>query len=357
MEQAVVCEHADEQPKPVDIVWASSKPKKKRQDIVKIIERVISLILGPAVAITALMFSLNPTLNRRNMNYEQRALAGDIAAQMFLADYSYMIGDFASSILYYTMVAKQPKIETDSDRTNLLMAYNNLGHLYLTKINNKDSRSIALFYLDKGMRVLMQFIDLPSCGETLIKSYLIATLSSGDIDDEIIKEYLEQNEQSRLVDKSYEALYNNDPKFKMLYDYNVISSGKHYFFLCSGFWFDDVIYCADENDEEISGSAKTKWERDLLSELGSLLGIDFKLYLSDYYGIHEDYLDSWFYAPRDMLGVEEGDILVEEYLIELEAQLEAQHYFNGIGKHYAVYKKLAKSNAYRYTSYINSVDL
>jgi len=252
----VTCEHAEEQPKPVEVVWVSSKPKKKRPDIAKIVERVISLLLGPAVAIAALLVSLNS----RNMDYEYKALAGNIEAQMFLADYHYQIGDFEKSVFYYSMVVDRPKLKTKQEKEYYYGALGNLGYLYYTKIEGKDSRETARNYLVQGMQELVRN-KVSMHSHSLVRNYLLLEASFLGYHDAIILDMFPSLEQpdSTSDDVLYwgpfgdeaasKELYDKNPAFKLLIDYNLVQNREEYIMLRAGYWPVDFFY----TEEKIEG--------------------------------------------------------------------------------------------------------
>jgi len=66
----------------------------------------------------------------RNQNFEQQALAGCPDAQMHLAHFNYVTGNYSASIFYLYMVTNN----ANANDTYRAIAYNNLGHMYINQL-------------------------------------------------------------------------------------------------------------------------------------------------------------------------------------------------------------------------------
>ncbi len=75
------------------------------------------------IALMALLFSIRPQLLPWNNNHFERANAGDVESQMFLADHYFEIGDYKEAIYWYKL-ASAIKGEYQAK------ACNNLGYIY-----------------------------------------------------------------------------------------------------------------------------------------------------------------------------------------------------------------------------------
>lgn len=75
------------------------------------------------IAVVTLAISMYPQLIWKNTNYVEKANAGDVYSQMFLAEHYYEIGDYNESVYWY-------KIAAMADSEYQAYAYNNLGILY-----------------------------------------------------------------------------------------------------------------------------------------------------------------------------------------------------------------------------------
>ncbi|MCL1951246.1 MAG: hypothetical protein FWF60_00310 [Oscillospiraceae bacterium] len=386
METEVAEEHAEEQPKHVEVVWASSKPKKKRPDAVKIVERVISLLLGPAVAIATLALAQNPKLNRKNMNYEQRALMGDIEAQMFLGDYNYQIGNIEKSIMYYSMVVDRPKLKTEQEREYYYMASSNISYVYLTKFGDE---TFALTYLTKGMRILAQYNEQSSNGDTLTKNYLLSALRfTNNINDDSISRYLEQSNRSLADGDSRKELYNNDSRFKLMIDYGLLIEKCDYYWFLDGKWNIGKIVLFPE---QFNGFTQDDYERWVWSDQRGVIkhmkecGVRPELFqiakgeeapgvepgdvlfnasseLDDVVAEHKEIFEKIEDKLAEYKGLAEYEELVE--YIEMWKQFGAallppslfENVYDDGMRFYNVYRELSKTDAYQYISYINSIE-
>jgi len=336
MESAVFCEHAG---KPVEVKLVGQKSKKDTLGIIGIAISIISLALSGLAAIV----SVKPQMIPWNQNHEQRALAGDIEAQMYLGNFYYQIGDIESSIEYYSMVAEQTKLKTARDKERFFVACSNLGYLYMTKIGGEVPTWIALDYLEMGMRMLAQFDYPPSCGETLTKNYLLwrsapsvtnpfPSSSYGvTFGDDVLNEFWDREGWPADVDESCKELYSEDPHFRRLYDHDLVSDVSDYLLFFAGYW--SVGFVSVEEDA-IDG------------------------------GIYSDDLEAFIYEAMggEALGVEKGDILIEsDYFVELEKFFikNDSGRFDSDDMHeipleiegkkiYSVYRELARADAFGY---------
>jgi len=136
------------QTKPLEVKLVGQTPKKNFLRFVPL----LSLFLSFAAFVLSVMPSWNPL----NQNYEQRALAGDAKAQMYLADYNFQIGEFNKSIFYYGMVVKRAKLRTNAQKERFYIACNSLGYLYASKIDGEDSYPLATRYFRRGLDIFKE---------------------------------------------------------------------------------------------------------------------------------------------------------------------------------------------------------
>jgi len=336
--EPITCEQ--EQPKPIEVVWGTSKPwkpKKPRGNPWSVVSPVIALF-ALAVSFFNFLFSVRPYLDKSNMNYEQRALAGDIKAQMFLADYNYQIGNTDSSILYYSMVITQPKLKED-EKSYFFVAINNLGYLYAVKIDGEDSNNIAERYFERGMNKLANeewfslFLD-PIYRDLIYNFLTYTTYYIWSIEEmypflnlELEEGFTWNDEQIEFfntIDKDYPELYVEDPTFRIYNGWNVVDSAEEYQLLSMGYYQTDSFV-----SEEISGCLT-------LSECRKLAGQERSIYEYIYFAKGDE--QPW--GGR----LEDGDIIVKRN-VEASALGEALEY--------NVYSSRRKSTPYRYISYIN----
>jgi len=125
----------------------SVSPSKKKFDWEKAshIATVFSSI-SVIVAVVTLAISMYPQLIWKNTNYVEKANAGDIYSQMFLAEHYYEIGDYNEAIYWY-------KIAAMADSEYQAYAYNNLGVLYAEGYGLSDD-------VDNGYRRYEQSLKL-----------------------------------------------------------------------------------------------------------------------------------------------------------------------------------------------------
>ena len=287
----VACEHWEERDEPINVTYVIRKPKKKRPDTTKVVERIISLLLGPLVAITALVFSLNPTLNRRNMNYEQRAQAGDIKAQMFLADYYYQSDDINRSIFYYLMVLERSKT-VKSNAPYDLMAYNNLGYIYANVLEDNER---AEQYFERGWKAINS--DNQSF-KAIGKNYLHFRINNYEYDD-----------------FHSSSLWHLENTF-LLYLENTFRSN----YLADDFWFTRF---GDENYLDESDLSSLLYRDSKLSNEW----YEFKLELLENYGIVADEQDFYF-LQRGYY--KSSDIIKSRDLYGSPASFDQERFYTGI---------------------------
>jgi hypothetical protein len=82
-------------------------------------------------------------------------LAGDIEAQMFLADYNYQTGNIEDCMRYYSMVMKRPKLRA-KEKYCFYIASSNLSYIYVMEVGGKEAYNTARQYLDKGIEQLVK---------------------------------------------------------------------------------------------------------------------------------------------------------------------------------------------------------
>jgi len=216
MSDELVCGQIEEKAKPLEVILVGQKQKKKRHNTLEIIKSIISMILGPAVAITALIFTLNPTLNKRNMNYEQQALMGDIEAQMFLADYNYQVGKFETSVYYYNVILKRPKTENAHERLYAVIANNNLGYLYMNQMGTglpvSKANDMAIKYLRQSLNSEVKTVKL----QLIVAQNIFAFLVNNNlIQDETFINLLDQ----------VETILKDNEAFHWGWEYELFSNG------------------------------------------------------------------------------------------------------------------------------------
>ena len=243
MKPDVKCEHAQEHGRPVEVVLVGQKVKR---NVLGVLASIISLLMSGL----ALLFSIKPTLIPGNMNYEQRALAGDVEAQMFLGDYCYQIGDVQKSVYYYSMVLKQPKLETQDEKRYLCIANNNLGFLYSTNFDGRYHNIIADQCFMRGLQEMASNEDLQRLFWDYLGFNFLSRLVRTDpynFIDVIERDYpflmsIETPFKTLGVykeDNAGKELYDNDPRFRLLFDYGIVvgsSTEEAYRFLQGGYY-------------------------------------------------------------------------------------------------------------------------
>ena len=90
------------------------------------------------ISITTYSYTFRPQTDPHNTNYEARANAGDVDAQIILADYSLTIGDFEKSLYWYM-------VSLSSEGNHHAKAFNNMGFILAT--NPRLSRYNQEYYL------------------------------------------------------------------------------------------------------------------------------------------------------------------------------------------------------------------
>lgn len=97
------------------------------------------------VAIVTLLISMYPQLIWRNTNHFEKANAGNVYSQLFLADHYYEIGEYGESIYWY-------KIASTSEKSNYsYVACNNLGYLYANGYGISDNFSEEFYRFEKAL--------------------------------------------------------------------------------------------------------------------------------------------------------------------------------------------------------------
>lgn len=115
---------------------------KERSSWLKITFEIIHLVASLAAAIT-LLFAVFPKLQPFNINYTQMANAGDVEAQMFLAEHYYEVGDVKESHYWY-------KIASMYSGDHQAAALNNVAYIGLTYGYYSDS---LLDYQNKALNM------------------------------------------------------------------------------------------------------------------------------------------------------------------------------------------------------------
>ena len=115
---------------------------KERSSWLKITFEIIHLVASLATAIT-LLFAVFPKLQPFNINYTQMANAGDVEAQMFLAEHYYEVGDVKESHYWY-------KIASMYSGDHQATALNNVAYIGLTYGYYSDS---LLDYQNKALNM------------------------------------------------------------------------------------------------------------------------------------------------------------------------------------------------------------
>jgi len=109
-----------------------NKPKKKISTFIS----VLSLILSVMVFSVSVITNIQPNWNPWNQNVEQKALAGNIDAQMFLADVNFQVGNMEKSVLFYSLVTYNANLSKIDERYNASIAFNNIGYILGTASDN-----------------------------------------------------------------------------------------------------------------------------------------------------------------------------------------------------------------------------
>lgn len=138
--------------------------KKKLFPWVKCVSSILSVVLS----ILAFLFAAFPQTNPFNSNPIEKANAGHLKSQMFLAHHYYEIGDIEESYYWY-------KIASTTKGEHQAIALNNLAYLELTFLKTNDK---SINYMDKALKALNVAIELEEV--TALKNKYILLLSSSD---------------------------------------------------------------------------------------------------------------------------------------------------------------------------------
>ena len=104
------------------------------------------------VAIIALVLTVNPKIIPWNRNHTERANAGDVYSQMFLAEHYFEIGDFSEAIYWYKIASIEPSKYQK-------YAYNNLGYLYAEGFGLSDFENNGFHRLEMALDLFIKASD------------------------------------------------------------------------------------------------------------------------------------------------------------------------------------------------------
>jgi hypothetical protein len=102
--------------------------EKKKRNVLGISGLVFSIIS----LFLSLITNVQPNWNPWNRNIEQKALAGNIDAQMLIADINYHVGNIEKSVTFYTLASVSANYEKPNERLSAAIALNNLGYIFAT---------------------------------------------------------------------------------------------------------------------------------------------------------------------------------------------------------------------------------
>ena len=102
---------------PVRVELVEKTKMKPKRNIVSWISLVISILV--------FVFNSQPNWNPWNRNIEQKALAGNIDALMFVADVSFLAGNTEKSLSFYKLVTLYANMRNENDRLAASIAFNN----------------------------------------------------------------------------------------------------------------------------------------------------------------------------------------------------------------------------------------
>ena len=124
-------------------------PKRNRSTFIS----VLSLLLSTMAFTISFITNIQPNWNPWNQNVEQKALAGNIDAQMLLADVYFQVGNMEKSVFFYTLVTQNANLGKSDERYNASIAFNNIGYIIGT------APDILLDALYKEEYTQMHFLD------------------------------------------------------------------------------------------------------------------------------------------------------------------------------------------------------
>ena len=133
---------------------------------------VVIDIIAIGISVVALLTSILPQLLPWNSNQYEKANAGDVDAQMFLADHFFEIGDYNESIYWY-------KIASSEGSKYRAIACNNLGYIYATTYDTSDEIS----YHDKLMKAYQSFLKAGELGLEMGRENAAMILYNNSPDD------------------------------------------------------------------------------------------------------------------------------------------------------------------------------
>lgn len=97
---------------------------------------VIVAILALAVAVVSLLFTFFPQLNLLNDNHIEKANAGDVKSQMFLANLNYEVGNTSESVYWYSVAITHSGNHQGKALNNLAYIYLLNDEFYITRNEN-----------------------------------------------------------------------------------------------------------------------------------------------------------------------------------------------------------------------------
>ena len=107
--------------------------REKKDDAITFTQIMLAIV-AIGISFIALIVSILPQFIPWNSNKYDRANAGDVEAQMFLADHFFEIGDYNEAIYWY-------KIASSEEGKYQAIACNNLGYIYATAFVPTDETS------------------------------------------------------------------------------------------------------------------------------------------------------------------------------------------------------------------------
>lgn len=153
------------------------------------------------VAIIALIITVNPKIIPWNRNHIERANAGDIYSQMFLAEHYFEIGDYGEAIYWYKIASVEPS-------KYQAYAYNNLGYLYAEGFGLSDYENEGYRRLEMALNLFIEASEQAVRAGTTNTRILLSSNNSECFPNINYEEMLEEFEcnGSYVSSSSYEKL-------------------------------------------------------------------------------------------------------------------------------------------------------
>jgi len=126
-------------------------------------------ILALAVSLISLVCTVQPNFIPWNTNYEQRALAGNLRVQMFLANHYFQTEDYEKS-LYWYRIAKYRAKEI-KDLRALAIIENNLGYIYAVGLGIETNAEVASSFFWQATAYAKEATISDALYKCMVKNY------------------------------------------------------------------------------------------------------------------------------------------------------------------------------------------